>query len=160
MNPLSALGSLPMSQLQSLQPQLGKGGAIPQAELQKLSALVGPNGGAGGVGAPGFQQLSSLLPAGQPAMDTPALAKPTGYAPITGTGGPDAFGNLLSDMVGEVNAKGAAASESVKGLLSGKDVSLHQTMIAMEEASVSFQLMVEVRNKLLESYQELMRMQV
>jgi flagellar hook-basal body complex protein FliE len=33
-------------------------------------------------------------------------------------------------------------------------------MIAMEEASVSFQLMVEVRNRLLESYQELMRMQV
>ena len=160
MNPLSALGSMPMSQFQALQPQLGKGGAIPQAELQKLSALVGPNGGAGVAGAPNFQHLSSLLPAGQPAMDTPALAKPAGYTPITGTGGPDVFGNLLSDMVGEVNAKGAAASESVKGLLSGKDVSLHQTMIAMEEASVSFQLMVEVRNKLLESYQELMRMQV
>ena len=160
MNPLSALGSMPMSQFQALQPQLGKGGAIPQAELQKLSALVGPNGGAGVAGAPNFLQLSSLLPTGQPAMDTPALAKPAGYTPITGTGGPDVFGNLLSDMVGEVNAKGAAASESVKGLLSGKDVSLHQTMIAMEEASVSFQLMVEVRNKLLESYQELMRMQV
>jgi flagellar hook-basal body complex protein FliE len=39
-------------------------------------------------------------------------------------------------------------------------VSLHQAMIAMEEASVSFQLMVEVRNRLLESYQELMRMQI
>jgi flagellar hook-basal body complex protein FliE len=45
-------------------------------------------------------------------------------------------------------------------LLSGKNVSLHQTMISMEEASVSFQLMVEVRNRLLDSYQELMRMQV
>jgi flagellar hook-basal body complex protein FliE len=33
-------------------------------------------------------------------------------------------------------------------------------MISMEEASVSFQLMVEVRNRLLDSYQELMRMQV
>jgi flagellar hook-basal body complex protein FliE len=48
----------------------------------------------------------------------------------------------------------------VNGVLSGQNVSLHQTMIAMEEASISFQLMVEVRNKLLESYQELMRMQV
>jgi flagellar hook-basal body complex protein FliE len=63
-------------------------------------------------------------------------------------------------MVNDVSAKGAASSEAVNGLLSGKDVSLHQTMIAVEEASVSFQLMVEVRNKLLESYQELMRMQV
>ncbi len=63
-------------------------------------------------------------------------------------------------MVKEVSAKQAEASEAVTGVLSGQDVSLHQAMIAMEEASVSFQLMVEVRNKLLESYQELMRMQV
>ena len=39
-------------------------------------------------------------------------------------------------------------------------MTMHQAMIAMEEASVSFQLMAEVRNKLLESYQELMRMQI
>jgi flagellar hook-basal body complex protein FliE len=45
-------------------------------------------------------------------------------------------------------------------LLSGKNVSLHQAVISMEEASVSFQMMVQVRNKLLDSYQELMRMQV
>ena len=69
-------------------------------------------------------------------------------------------GNLLSGMVAEVAAKQAAAGESVNNLLSGQNVSLHQTMIATEEASISFQLMVEVRNKLLESYQELMRMQV
>jgi len=37
---------------------------------------------------------------------------------------------------------------------------LHQAMISMQEASVSFSLMVEVRNKLVESYQELMRMQI
>jgi len=46
------------------------------------------------------------------------------------------------------------------GLMSGKNVSLHQVMISMEEANISFQMMVEVRNKLLDSYQELMRMQV
>jgi flagellar hook-basal body complex protein FliE len=45
-------------------------------------------------------------------------------------------------------------------VLSGQNVSLHQAMISMQEANVSFQLMVEVRNKLLESYQELMRMQI
>jgi flagellar hook-basal body complex protein FliE len=70
------------------------------------------------------------------------------------------FGALFSQLVGEVNAKQAAAGEAVGALLSGQNASLHQAMIAMEEASVSFQLMVEVRNKLLESYQELMRMQV
>ena len=54
----------------------------------------------------------------------------------------------------------AAASSTVSGLLSGQNVSLHQAMISMEEANVSFQMMVEVRNKLLDSYQELMRMQI
>ena len=70
------------------------------------------------------------------------------------------FENLLGNMVNEVSQKQAAASDAVTGLLSGQNVSLHQAMISMEEANVSFQLMVEVRNKLLESYQELMRMQM
>lgn len=70
------------------------------------------------------------------------------------------FGQMVTDLVGGVAAKQAQAADSVNALVSGKNVSLHQTMIAMEEASISFQLMVEVRNKLLESYQELMRMQV
>ena len=70
------------------------------------------------------------------------------------------FQNLLGNFVQDVNEKQAAAGDAVNGLLSGKNVSLHQAMISMEEASVSFQLMVEVRNKLLDSYQELMRMQI
>jgi flagellar hook-basal body complex protein FliE len=70
------------------------------------------------------------------------------------------FSNLLGNFVGEVNAQQAAAGDAITGLMSGKNVSLHQTMISMEEANVSFQMMVEVRNKLLDSYQELMRMQI
>jgi flagellar hook-basal body complex protein FliE len=70
------------------------------------------------------------------------------------------FDNLLGAFVQEVNAKQVAAGDAVNGLLSGQNVSLHQAVIAMEEAGVSFQFMVEVRNKLLEAYQELMRMHV
>jgi flagellar hook-basal body complex protein FliE len=70
------------------------------------------------------------------------------------------FQNVLGNFVNEVSANQAAAGEAVNGLLSGKNVSLHQAVISMEEANVSFQLMVEVRNKLLDSYQEIMRMQV
>lgn len=68
------------------------------------------------------------------------------------------FQNLLGNFVNEVSAQQSAGADAVNGLLSGKNVSLHQAMISMEEASVSFQLMVEVRNKILDSYQELMRM--
>ncbi len=67
---------------------------------------------------------------------------------------------MLGNFVGDVAQKQAAATDAVTGLLSGKNVSLHQAMISMEEANVSFQMMVEVRNRLLDSYQELMRMQI
>jgi flagellar hook-basal body complex protein FliE len=70
------------------------------------------------------------------------------------------FSSLLGRMVSEVNHKQSVAAQTVAGLQSGGPVTLHQAMISMEEASVSFALMAEVRNKLMESYQELMRMQV
>lgn len=72
----------------------------------------------------------------------------------------ESFATSLGQMVAQVSGKQAVAGEAVAGLMSGQSVSLHQAMIAIEEANVSLQLMVEVRNKLLESYQELMRMQV
>ena len=70
------------------------------------------------------------------------------------------FGDVLNQFVSEVNDKQIASGQAVNDLLAGKDIPLHQAMIAMQEAGVAFQLMVEVRNKLLEGYQELMRMQV
>ncbi len=70
------------------------------------------------------------------------------------------FGDILSKFVGEVNDKQITSTQAVNDLLAGKDIPLHQAMIAMQEAGVAFQLMVEVRNKLLDGYQELMRMQV
>ncbi len=70
------------------------------------------------------------------------------------------FSSVLGSLVQDVNAKQNAAGQALRDLQSGQNVSLHQTMIATEEANVSFQLMVEVRNRLLDSYQELMRMSV
>jgi flagellar hook-basal body complex protein FliE len=93
-----------------------------------------------------------------PDLQTSGLDLSTPPGP-SGTGSAS-FSNLLGNFVQEVSDKQNAANDSVNGLLSGKNVSLHQTMISVEEASVSFQLMVEVRNRLLDSYQELMRMQV
>ena len=95
-----------------------------------------------------FKEIQELPPALNPQPLSSAIA-PT-----------ESFGNVLGRLVHDVNDKQAAAGDAVRGLLGGQKVSLHQAMIAMEEASVSFQLMVEVRNKLLESFQELMRMQI
>jgi flagellar hook-basal body complex protein FliE len=102
--------------------------------------------------APTAFELSSLK-----GVDGMAGSATLGGIPASTSGG---FSDVLGQMVQEVNGKQAAAGDAVQGLLSGDKVSLHQAMISMEEASVSFQLMVEVRNKLLESYQEIMRMQI
>jgi flagellar hook-basal body complex protein FliE len=67
---------------------------------------------------------------------------------------------MLDNLVGTVDAKQAAASAQADQVLLGDSGQLHQSVIAMQEASVAFSLMVQVRNKLVESYQELMRMQV
>jgi len=93
-----------------------------------------------------------------PGVDAPApLDQPSEVTP--GQSASD-FGNVLGQFISDVNAKQNAATQAVSGLQSGEGVPLHQAVIAMEEANVSFQLMVEVRNKLLDSYQELMRMQI
>lgn len=100
---------------------------------------------------------AAALPGGGIQMPS-ELAAPTGITSAQPVG--DSFSSMLGQMVSEVNAKQSAAGQSVSALQSGQNVPLHKTMIAMEEANVSFQLMVEVRNRLLDSYQEIMRMQV
>lgn len=70
------------------------------------------------------------------------------------------FGKMLDGLVGTVDAKQTQATELTRRVLLGESDQLHQSVIAMQEAGVAFSLMVEVRNKLVESYQELMRMQV
>ncbi len=70
------------------------------------------------------------------------------------------FGTMLDRLVSMVETKQAQANELTKRVLLGDSGQLHQSVIAMQEASTAFSLMVEVRNKLVDSYQELMRMQV
>lgn len=72
----------------------------------------------------------------------------------------NSFGSMLSQFVSDVNSQQAASAQTVNALQSGQNVPLNHAVVAMEEANVSFQLMVEVRNRLLDSYQEIMRMQV
>jgi flagellar hook-basal body complex protein FliE len=96
--------------------------------------------------------------------DMPEVQQPLPLSSTSETGATqpsgDSFATMLGHMVEEVNAHQNAATDAVSALQSGQNVSLHQAVIAVEEASISFQLMVEVRNKLLESYQEIMRMQI
>ena len=103
--------------------------------------------------------LPSLMPTEAPEIRMPTELTAPGSLSSTQPAG-DSFSSMLGKMVSEVNDQQNTASQSVAALQGGQPVPLHQAVVAMEEANVSFQLMVEVRNRLLDAYQEIMRMQV
>lgn len=70
------------------------------------------------------------------------------------------FGDTMSDFLNVVNSNKIEAGQAVTDIVQGKSDNLAQAMISMEESKVSFQLMLEIRTKLLESYTEIARMQV
>ena len=115
-----------------------------------------------GMGASGLTPTDGATPSASiPSAELRELNAAQSAAPgAVSQGNSASFGSWLDQMVQDVNAKQGVAAQSLQDLQSGQNTSLHQTMIAMEEANVSFQLMVEVRNRLLDSYQEIMRMQV
>ena len=76
---------------------------------------------------------------------------------VDGGGG---FGEALSGAMGKVSDLRNEADQAVKELATGGTKDIHQTMIAMEKANVSFKLMMQVRNKIVTAYQEVMRMPV
>ena len=70
------------------------------------------------------------------------------------------FGEVLRNAIQEVNELQADADRQVRGLQLGEDVDIHDVMIAINKMDVSFKMLMEVRNKLLKAYEEVMRMQV
>jgi flagellar hook-basal body complex protein FliE len=69
------------------------------------------------------------------------------------------FGGFLESMVEQTSALDAKASEAVTGLLSGQGVEIHDAIIATEKADLAFELALQVRNKAIGAYQQMMGMQ-
>jgi flagellar hook-basal body complex protein FliE len=70
------------------------------------------------------------------------------------------FAEALKGSIAEVNQAQVAADRASEQMAVGETKNLHETMIKLEEADISLRLMVQVRNKAVEAYQEIMRMQV
>jgi len=104
--------------------------------------------------------ISSLLSATPIPPSELAPAKPAGIPDELRAAPADGFGRMLDGLVSSVDGAQAQADAVTNRVLLGNSDQLHQSVIAMQEASVALSLMVAVRNKLVESYQELMRMQV
>ncbi len=97
------------------------------------------------VGRVTTEKIGSLLP--------PAVEK------NENTGG-SSFSQILNDAVGEVNKLQNEALRDMEEFALGKVDDIHKPIIAMEKASIALELLVQVRNKAVEAYQEIMRMQI
>lgn len=82
-----------------------------------------------------------------PAVKTPDAGKPK-------------FESVLDRFLTDVNDLQAKSGEVERQAMEGTVEDIHQVMIAAEEAGIAFEMLVEIRNKLIEAYHELMRMQV
>ena len=89
-------------------------------------------------------------------------AIPVPIAPaIPAPGGPsDEFRNLLASSIGAVEQKQNQAQTAVNQFLTGETEELHSAAIAGQRAELSFELFLQVRNKVVQAYQEVMRMQM
>jgi flagellar hook-basal body complex protein FliE len=100
--------------------------------------------------------MNNTIFPGLPGVPTPPMA-PTGPAGSAGEQG--SFGNSLRNAINSVDQLNQTSESQVTELLKGDRQDIHNVMIAVEKADVSFQLMMQVRNKILNAYQEVSKLQ-
>lgn len=95
-------------------------------------------------------------------ISAPIIEKSTLFEPLEKIDGENAktFGDMLSSALGEVNTLQKVAEQKNIDLAAGRLEDISEVMIAAEKASISLQLTNQVRNKVVEAYQEIMRMQM
>ena len=79
---------------------------------------------------------------------------------IGGEEGGASFSDTLTESLGKVNDLQKEADMAIEDFATGKTRNIHETMIAVNKADLAFRLTMQVRNKIVEAYQEVMRTQV
>jgi flagellar hook-basal body complex protein FliE len=100
--------------------------------------------------------VSSLMPNNSTVSSLQRPKKNAAGSETSGAG----FVDTLKGFVNDVNRAQNEAGESVNRLLTGEIKDVHDVMVAVQKAGTSFELMMEVRNKMIDTYREVMRMQV
>jgi len=90
----------------------------------------------------------------------PPIPPSSASSPTKKSDGVNSFESLLKNYVNDVNDLQLNADKAIEKLNTGEIQDVHQAVIAAEEAEVAFRMMMEVRNKLVEAYKEIKRMQV
>ena len=101
------------------------------------------------IGVGSLDPVQSLLGPAQSGPMTAAVAE-----------GSEGFGKIVTDGLQAVNQDLMTAQVSMQSLAAGNASSLHQVMIDVEQSRISFELMMQVRNRLLDSLQDVLKMQV
>jgi flagellar hook-basal body complex protein FliE len=70
------------------------------------------------------------------------------------------FSDVLKESISKVGELEKEADQEVEKLVTMESKDIHNTMIAIEKADLTFQLMMQIRNKIIDAYQEIMRMQI
>lgn len=81
-------------------------------------------------------------------------------APGPRENGENSFSRMIENSLKRVNTLQQEADRAIHGLVVANETDIHETMIAMEKASVSFKLLMAVRNKVVGAYEEIMRMNI
>lgn len=80
------------------------------------------------------------------------------FKPVGGEGSDQKFGQVLTEALARADSRVTDANTAVGDLVSGKSVNTHDVMIKLEEAHLALQWTIQIRNRALEAYQEIMRM--
>jgi flagellar hook-basal body complex protein FliE len=76
------------------------------------------------------------------------------------SGGAKSFGDFMKDLVQDANSAALTADKKMQEVATGRTKDLHGAVLAVEKADVQFHLLTQVRNKVIDAYREIMRMQV
>ena len=89
------------------------------------------------------------------------IAEPTPFrSPASEGQGSVEFQGALREAIASINDIQQGANQAVESLATGQSQNIHQAMIALQQADISFQLMMQIRNKLVTAYEEIQRMQI
>ncbi len=70
------------------------------------------------------------------------------------------FGNIIKSTIAQTVAAEKQSEQAIEGLASGQARNLHEVMISVEKADISLKMLVQFRNKALQAYEEIMRLQI
>jgi flagellar hook-basal body complex protein FliE len=95
-----------------------------------------------------------------PVSNIAPIPIPDALTPPGGTGSSNAFSSILKDTISSLQSTQGEADSAVQKFLTGENDDIHTTVLATQRAEMAFELGLQVRNKVVSAYQEVMKMQL